>query len=257
MNEELMLEFSKPEYVDISNADRLSLVKSKTIQKLGWIEEGNLKRLEAIVAKGLWRDKMSDMKIAAKAVLDNPASTVPEKSLATAKLTVVAGFHEAISEAKLANKAPRSVGGHSVNLNDVEVYSTFIYAKALGLITQDEVTQVEALATYDKQLFPDATIKDVISYFNPELISDVWYETDFTTSNYINFKLNSNAPTNCHVLFEMQEQYDDDSLSEWFRATSLHNVFASRSYRVNIPYNGYRRRLRWKCEYNLDCVVSV
>lgn len=256
MNEELMLEFSKPEYVDLSNVERLALVKSKTIQKLGWIEEGNLKRLEAIIAKGLWRDKMSDMKIAARSVLDNPESTTQEKSLATAKLTVVAGFHEAISEAKLANKAPRTVGGHSVNLNDTEVYSTFIYAKALGLVSQEEVTQVEALATYDKQLFPDVTMKDVVAHFNPELIGGEWHELPETMSIWFILKLATKAPEMTHIVIQAKDNYNG-SESDWYHCTALHGVELAREYKAALPSNGYCRKLRWKCEYNLDCVVSV
>lgn len=251
------LEFAKDEYKDLSNEQRLELILSKTTPKLGWIDEGNLKRLEAVIAKGLWRDKMEDMKKAAKDVLDSPLSTPTQKATATAQLTVVAGFHEAISEAKLANKAPRNSGGHSVNLNDAEVYATFVYAKTLGLITQAEVDQVLALATYNRQTYPDTTIKDVISYFNPELINTEWYETDFTTSNYLTLKLNSPAPTNCHIVFQMQEQYEDGSTSDYFPATSLHGVQDTRMYKVDVPYNGYRRKFRWYCDYKLDVTLRV
>lgn len=91
-------ELNKPEYQSITNPERLELIKSKTETKIGWIQEGNLKRLESIIAKGLWRDKMEDMKKAAKDVLANPLSTEQQKTIANTQLLVVAGFHEAIAD---------------------------------------------------------------------------------------------------------------------------------------------------------------
>ena len=43
-------ELNKPEYQSLTNLERLELIKSKTETKIGWIQEGNLKRLESIIA---------------------------------------------------------------------------------------------------------------------------------------------------------------------------------------------------------------
>lgn len=253
-------ELNKPEYQSLTNPERLELIKSKTETKIGWIQEGNLKRLESIIAKGLWRDKMEDMKKAAKDVLVNPLSTEQQKTIANAQLLVVAGFHEAIAEAKLANKAPREAGGHSINMNDPEVYATFIYAKNLGLITQSEVDQVLSLAQYNKPLFPDVTLHDIISHFNPELINGQWYNIGELFVNSLTVKLKQSAPTATYILFQSRDVYVDvdgnKQYGEWTHNTALHGVELARVYRVPIRNESGRQEVRWSCAYNLDVEIS-
>lgn len=251
---DLNLELAKEEYVGLTNVERLALLKSKTETKLGWIQEGALKSLESIIAKGLWRDKMEDMKKSAKDTLSNPLSTPQDINIAKAKLVVVAGFHEAISEAKLANKAPRIQGGHSINLNDPEVYSTFLYAQNLGLITSEEVTQVENLAKYERPLFQDVLLKDVIGHFNPELLDGAWHELGESNTRQLTFKLNTATPEQTYIKIESRD-IDGDWRGEWTHNTAHHGVQAARIYKVAVRNEG-RQELRWRCEYVLDCVVS-
>jgi hypothetical protein len=248
----LQEEFSSAEYNNLSNKERLELVKSKTTRVVGRIEQGKLKVLEAIIANGLWRDKMEDMKANAKLVLVDTASTAEQKALANLKMKIVAGFHEAISEAKMANKASFELGGHTINMNDASVSQTFNAAATVGLITSTETAQVLELAKYDKQSFPDVTFKDVISYFNPELLSDEWFETEVTDSRLFTVRLNSKAPEQTYILIQWQ-----DGIGDWYHATALHGIEAVKSYKAQLPYDGESRKLRWRCAYALDCVVSL
>lgn len=250
----LTTELAKDEYSGLSIKEKHSLLLTKTETKLGWIQEGALKSLESIIAKGLWRDKMEDMKKAAKDTLSNPLSTPQEIAIANAKLVVVAGFHEAISEAKLANKAPRIQGGHSINLNDAEVYSTFLYAQSLGLITSDEVTQVENLAKYEKPLFQDVLVKDVVSVVNPELLDGEWHELGESAAHWLTFKLKTATPEQTYIKIESRD-IDGDWRGEWTHNTAHHGVELPRIYRFQIRNQG-RQELRWRCEYVLDVEVS-
>lgn len=249
-------ELSKPEYQGLSNQERLDLVKSKTEEAVGRIEEGKLKLLESYIADGLWRDKMEDMKAAAKAVLADTNSTAEQKALAQTKMKIVAGFHEAISEAKLANKAPFSVGGHTINMNDPTVQLTFNAAVSVGLISAAEATKVMSLAKYNKVMFPEVAMKDIVAHFNPELIApaDTWQPLA-TSSGFVNIWLKTKAPESTYIVIQHQDLLPDDSLSDWRHSTAVHGIELVGEYQAAIPTKA-GRQYRWRCEYVLDVWVS-
>ncbi|MEW6499411.1 MAG: hypothetical protein AB1589_44125, partial [Cyanobacteriota bacterium] len=153
---------------------------------------------------------------------------------------------------KLANKAPRDAGGHSINMNDPEVYATFMYAKNLGLITQAEVDQVMLLAQYNKPLFPDVTLFDVISHFDPQLIDGAWHEIAPTDGRVFTLNLNARTQEVTHVVVQMQ-----DLSGEWEHATALHGIQSAKPYRCELPYYGQARAIRWSCAYALNGAVAV
>jgi hypothetical protein len=247
-------ELNKPEYQLITNAERLTLLLSKTAPTVGRIEQGQLKVLEAIIAGGLWRDKMDRLKAEGVATLADPDATAEQKQLARIKLQVVAGFHEAISEAKLANKAPAVAGGHSVNMNDPMVQQTFGAAQLPGieLVTSYEVTEVMKLATFERQLFPEATLKDVIAHFDPGMLDGQWHEIEETNGQFFHLQLNSRPPEMTHIVVQMQ-----DLGGEWEHATALHGIQSLKPYSTALPYYGVVRKLRWRCDYLLDATVTV
>lgn len=249
-------ELNKPEYQSLSNKERLELIKSKTEEAVGRIEEGKLKLLESYIADGLWRDKMEDMKAAAKVVLADTNSTAEQKALAQTKMKIVAGFHEAISEAKLANKAPYSAGGHTINMNDPTVQLTFNAAVSVGLISATEAAKVLNLAKYSKVVFPDVTMKDIVTHFNPELIAPIDTWQPLTTSNsVVNIWLKTKAPESTHIVIQHQDALPDGSLSDWRHSTAVHGVELVGEYQAAIPTKA-GRSYRWRCEYVLDVVVS-
>lgn len=250
----LQQELAKPEYQALSNPERLALLKSKSVKATGRIEESKLKGLESIIAKNLWRDKMDDMKARAKAVLADAAFTAAEKSLANTQLIVLSGFHEAISEAKLANKAPYAAGGHSINLGDAEVYATFQAAKSVGLLSDAEVNAVLALATYDKPLFPDVTLHDVIAICNPELIDGTWHDLGEVSARQLIIKLKQKAPEQTHVLIQSRDVFADGVYGDWRHNTACH-LESSGVYICKIRAES-RQEVRWSCAYALDVEVS-
>lgn len=240
-------ELSKPEYQSGSYSDRLALLKSKTTPTVGRIEQGNLKVLEAMIAKGLWRDKMVQLKSDAQATLADPNATPEAIQIANIKIQVVAGFNEAIAKEKLANKAPADEGGHSVNLNDALVQQTFGAAQMAGInmLTAQEAAKVMELATYQRQLWPDATLRDVVAHFEPALV-DVgeWRELDPAGSTELRLKLHAQTPEPTYIVVQMRE--NDEGWGDWFHVQAVHGIQALRSYTFPIPYNRLPRQIRWR-----------
>ncbi len=240
-------ELNKPEYQSGSHAERFALLKSKTTPTVGRIEQGNLKVLEAMIAKGLWRDKMVQLKAEAQATLADPNATAEAVQLANIKIQVVAGFNEAIAKEKLANKAPADDGGHSVNLGDPLVQQTFGAAQMAGInmLTAQEAAKVMELATFQRQLWPEATLRDVVAHFEPTLV-DVgdWRELDPAGSTLLRLKLHEKTPEPTYIMVQMRE--DDGGWGEWFHLTGVHGIQALRSYTFQIPYNRLPRQIRWR-----------
>jgi hypothetical protein len=244
---DLSAELSKPEYQTGTYAERLALLRSKATPTVGHIDTGNLKLLEALIAKGLWRDKMADMKASARAVLSDPASTAAQQQVAQMQLQVVAGFHEAIAEAKMANKAPRP-DGHSINLADVDVQTTFAAAQhpSIKLITPAEANRVIELATWQKPSFPDATLYDVVSFFDSDAV-DVgdWQEVTQLHTHKLMLTLSNELPEASPVAVEMCESHDGQTWTSWKRVKSF-IVKEPGVYFQDIPFNGLQRKIRWR-----------
>lgn len=257
----LSAELSKPEYQTGTYAERLALLRSKVTPTIGRIQTGNLKNLEAIIASGLWRDKMADMRDAARAVLADAASTQAQKDVAQMRLKVVAGFHEAISEAKIANKADPEIGGHSINMDDPTVQLNFAAAQhpAVALITPAEAAQVMALATYQKPTWPDAKLRDVVAHFEPEL-TDVgeWVEVEGLTTNRLRLHTTEAMPEPTLVCVEMSESEDGVTWTKFKRVNHFYGVHQPDFYFANIPNNGLQRRVRVRGEhYRLTGTVKA
>jgi hypothetical protein len=123
-----------------------------------------------------------------------------------------------------------------------------------GICTQAERDFIVQLATYEKPLFNEATIKDVIQISTPELIADdSWYELEgLQAGRKLRVMLNAEAPTQTHISVQMSE----DGLV-WFHATALHGLQSVRPYYADLPFYGQARFIRWRCEYVLGCSVSV
>lgn len=246
----LSVELSKPEYQTGTYAERLSLLHSKTQSVVGRIELGNLKKLEAIIATGLWRDKMKALKDSANLTLADDNASHESKQLAQIKLQVVAGFHEAIAESKLANKAPFELGGHTINMADPDVQQTFSAAQMPGidLITILEVQKVMQLATYQRQLFPDATLRDVVEHFEPALtdIGD-WAELNYSGGR-LALTLTQSLPEPSLVRIVACESIDGENWTEWQKISHFYKVGKAGFYLADIPRSQLQRRIRWRGE---------
>lgn len=223
----LSTELANPEYQALTNAERLALLLLKTERVVGKIAYGNTLHLVSMLARGL-RQRINDCPIA---------------SLRNA-------WQEALQPAYLASPA------YSINVALTEIRGMLTAGLQAGVCTQAEHDFIVELASYDKQLFPDAKLSDVVAHFNPELIDGEWHELPETMSIWFVLKLATKAPEMTHVVIQAKDNYNG-SESDWYHCTALHGIELAREYKAALPSNGYYRKLRWKCEYNLDGVVSV
>lgn len=251
---DLATELAKEQYTGKSSTECLEMLYAVEETAVGQIKTGNLKHLEGIIAGGLWRDKMADMRLAARDIIANPDSTVEEKALANIQLKVVAGFHEAIAESKLANKS-EPPHGHSINMSDPLVAQTFAAAQLpqISLITAEEVTKVMLLATYIRKPFESVTLKEVIAIKEPEIIADgSWQTLPETSARKLRIMLNAEAPEQTYITVQMSEDGQN-----WFHATAIHGIKDVRPYYCDLPYYGSARLFRWRCEYVVNCTLTV
>jgi hypothetical protein len=216
-------ELSKTEYQIGTNQERFELLKSKTASTVGKIAYGNTLHLVSMLARGL------------RARID--ACTNPALKNA---------WSEALQPAYLASPA------YSINVALPEIRTMLDGGLAAGLITADDHAFIIQLATYERQLFPDATLKDVVARFNPELIDGQWHEIESTDKQWLQVQLNTRTPETTHIVVQWQAVD-----GEWYHAQAIHGLLAPMQYRAQLPYHGVPRKLRWKCDYSLDGQVTV
>lgn len=119
-------------------------------------------------------------------------------------------------------------------------------AVADGLVNQAESDRFFELATYQRPLH-NITREDCADYFG-----NVWHELDATECRVLSLFLNSRTPEVTHIVVQMQ-----DLSGAWEHATALHGIQSVRPYTAVLPYYGEARKLRWRCEYVLDGLVSA
>lgn len=223
----ISLELAKPEYELLTNQERLLLVKSKTERVVGKIQNGATLHLVSMLARGL-REKINNCQIP----------------------TLRNAWQEALQPAYLASSS------YSINVALPEIRGMLDAGLAAGVCNQVEYDFIVNLASYDKQLFPDVKFFDVVAHFNPELIDGEWHELPETMSIWFILKLATKAPEMTHIVIQAKDNYNG-SESDWYHCTALHGIELAREYKAALPSNGYYRKLRWKCEYTLDGIVSV
>lgn len=223
----LQQELSKAEYQTLTNAERLALLKSKTERVVGKIAYGNTLHLVSMLARGL------------RMRIDTCA--IPALKYA---------WQEALQPAYLSSPS------YSINVALPEIRAMLDQGKTAGICTQAEYDFIVELASYDKVLFPDATMRDVVAYFNPELIAPIDTWQPLATSNAtVNIWLKTKAPEPTHIVIQHQDVLPDGSLSDWRHSTAVHGIELVGEYQAAIPTKA-GRQYRWRCEYLLDCVVS-
>lgn len=139
-----------------------------------------------------------------------------------------------------------SLPNYAINLALTENQNMLSHAVATGLVTESEQNALYQLASYERPLY-NITSED---------FSGEWHELPETMSIWFILKLATKAPEMTHIVIQAKDNYGD-SESDWYHCTALHGIELAREYKAALPSNGYYHKLRWKCEYNLDCVVSV
>ena len=216
-------ELQKEEYLNLTNKERLDLLYTKTVSTVGKIAYGNTLHLVSMLARGL------------RARIE--ACPVPE---------LKAAWSEALHPSYLSSPA------YSINVALKEIRDMLDAGMLSGICTPTERDFIVQLATYNKPLFPDVTLRDVVKHFNPELINEDWIELPATDSRTLSLQLNSRTPEVTHIVVQMQ-----DLSGAWEHATALHGIQSVRPYTAALPFYGVARKLRWKCEYVLDGLVTA
>lgn len=157
------------------------------------------------------------------------------------KAAALAAVNETFTEQFLAS------ADFKVNFNVEAVFNQFQFCIQVGALPKVFADQLINLAKYEKPIY---------SITSDDFIGE-WQELPASDSRELTLKLNAKAPEQTHVLVQAQDQYADGSKSDWYHATALHGIELVRVYKSQLPHNGYARKIRWRCEYVLDCEVSL
>lgn len=210
----------------------LTALRQQTEPAIGKIQGSQLKLLQSFIGKTGLRNRL--------------VNATPEQAAAAASVT------EAIQPAYLARE-----DSYSINLADPQVAQLLTDAVTAGVLTAGEKAYLVQLATYQKPLWPNATLRDVVGHFEPSLI-DVgdWGEVDPGESRQLRLKLTTATPEPTYLVVQMRE--NDGDWSDWFHATALHGIQAVRSYTFAVPHNGLPRQMRWRGgEYRITGIVTA
>ena len=138
-----------------------------------------------------------------------------------------------------------------VNFNIPAVMNNYLFCISTGALPQEYATALIDLAKYPKFVY-DISREDCATYFGPD-----WIEIEPSNLMTLRLQLRTAAPEQTYIVVQAQDQYDDGTVSDWYHATAMHGIELVRQYQAPLPHNGYPRKLRWKCEYQLDAVVTV
>lgn len=221
----LQQELAKSEYQALSNPERLALLKSKSERVVGKIAYGNTLHLVSMLARGLRKR------------IDTCLN--PDLKYA---------WNEALQPAYLSSPS------YSINVALPEIRTMLDNGKAAGVCTQAEYDFIIELASYDKPLFPDVTLHDVIAICNPELIDGTWHNLGEVSARQLIIKLRQKSPEQTHILVQSRDVFDDGVFGDWRHNTAFYLEHAG-VYRCDIRAES-RQELRWSCAYKLDAEVS-
>jgi hypothetical protein len=210
----------------------LDTLRQQTVTAIGKIQGSQLKLLQSFIGATGLRNRLSN--------------ATPEQAAAAASVA------EAIQPAYLARE-----DSYSINLADPQVSQLLDDAVAAGILNASEKAYLVQLATFQKQLYPNLTLHDIVAHFEPAL-TDVgqWRQFDPENARMLRFKLIAAVPEPTTITFQMQEL--DGEWAEWFFVNTLRDVHQLRSYPVPIPHNGLPRRIRWRGnDYAINATVSI
>jgi hypothetical protein len=138
-----------------------------------------------------------------------------------------------------------------VNFNVDEVMDHYQRCIDVGALPQVFATRLIDLAKYERPAL-NVSREDCAAYFG----GNIWNEIDATEARLLKVRLLTATPEPTLIVVQMKENYGDGE-SDWVHATTLRDIGAVRQYVAELPYHGFSRRLRWRCEYAIAPVVSV
>lgn len=212
----------------------LAILRQQTVPALGKIQGSQLKLLQSFIGATGLRNRL--------------ANATPEQAAAAAAVA------EAIQPAYLARE-----DSYSINLADPQVAQLLTDAVSAGVLTASERAYLVQLATYQKTLWPQVTMRDVVSHFDP-LVVDVgdWSELVPNESRRLMLQTTAQTPEPTVVRLEMCESHDGQHWTGWQRITPIVGVFDAGVYYQPIPHNGLQRKIRWRGEeYRISGTIGA
>lgn len=198
----------------------LNTLRQQTVIAVGKIQGSQLKLLQSFIGATGLRNRLSN--------------ATPEQAAAAASVA------EAIQPAYLARE-----DSYSINLADPKVAQLLDDAVAAGILNASEKAYLVQLATFQKQLYPNITLHDIVAHFEPTLV-DVGegVVVDNVTSNRLQLRTTVAMPEPTMVRIEMSESEDGIDWTEFKRVNHFYNVHQPDFYFAAIPNNGLQRRFR-------------
>lgn len=215
---ELRYELDRPEYDGMSFKDILTTLKNQHVPAIGSIRGADLRNVVAILASGL------------QYRLDN----APDSPIRTALRT---GFSN------------MNIQDYAFNLSDPTVAYMLDIATQLGIVTPDERRQFYELATYNKRVWPDVTVLDIVTHKQPALVemNDWSGDIDMGSSRTVMLTMLSDLPEVTTVVVEIKLSRDGITYGQWMPCTIIPGIEKATSYMASIPsYSGMYRKIRWK-----------
>ncbi len=202
----------------------LETLRQQTAPAIGKIQGGQLKLLQSFIGATGLRNRL--------------ANATQAQAAAAASVT------EAIQPAYLARE-----DSYSINLADPQVSQLLTDAVSAGVLNAGEKAYLVQLATYQKPLWPNVTLRDVVDYFEPDLIDvGAWKELAPNDSRRLMLQTTASTPEPTVVRLEMCESHDGQHWTTWQRIAPIVGVFAAGVYYQSIPFNGLQRKIRWRGE---------
>jgi hypothetical protein len=213
-------ELSKPEYQSGTYVDRLATLHSKSDNVVGKIAYGNTLHLVSMLARGLRRRIESCQ---AEQLRD--------------------AWSEALNPAYLGSPA------YSINVALPEIRAMLDAGVAAGVCLPDEHEFIIQLATHQRQLWPDVTLRDVVAHFEPDVVNvGDWSVVSQLSTNRLMLRTTNTLPESDQVRVEMRESHNGQDWSPWRRVIGFSGVQEPGVYYQDIAFNGRQREIRWRGE---------
>ncbi|MDZ7868837.1 MAG: hypothetical protein U5L02_06465 [Rheinheimera sp.] len=228
----LHTELSKAEYSGLTNEQALAALKAVTVI------EGNL----------------------------IPATTINQLFASldlTGFIQDIAADHQHPFRHKMASVILSIGGDHPFNFTEGTTAGEGNLSMLNAMIAQlpelaAQLSQFKALVhamANKKRPFAGVSLADVIKARAVQLDGQ-WHEIEETSNRQFVVRSMSAPPEPTSIIVQAQDQYGD-GVSDWYHATAIHGINGVREHQASLPYNGYPRKLRWKCDFNLNFAVSL
>jgi hypothetical protein len=142
-----------------------------------------------------------------------------------------------------------SIVDFGFNLNDPLVVQMLDAGVEAGYIDVNERMWFYGIATKQKPKYPELTLRDIVSHFEPEKTDVGDWVSVVPSGNKIALELTEDLPEPSLVRIEMSESLDGVQWTKYQRVQHFYGVHKAGIYFAIIPNNGLQRKLRVRGEH--------